>query len=176
MSKIKKPLVGFKRISPEKITDNPFKVMENDWFLLTAGDLKNYNTMTCGWGAWGVLWRMPVVFVFVRPTRYTFEFMNRSHYFTVCFFAKRYRRLLEYCGTHSGREVDKARETGLVPLATPRGAVAFEQSRLILECRRIYQDDLDPVKFFEPSLKSNYPAHDYHRMYVGRVEEAWEKT
>ena len=160
---------GFRRIKPEAIRDNPFQAMEGDWFLLTAGNPKSYNTMTCGWGAWGVLWSRPAVFVFVRPTRHTYGFANKNETFTVCFFTKKYRKALQFCGSRSGRDCDKAAETGLTPAAAGNGSVFFKEARLVLECRKIYTQDLDPKKFLDPAIDKCYPKRDYHRMYVGQV-------
>jgi flavin reductase (DIM6/NTAB) family NADH-FMN oxidoreductase RutF len=169
MVKGEKTAAGFRRIKPEAIKDNPFQAMEGDWFLLTAGTLKSYNTMTCGWGAWGVLWSRPAVFVFVRPTRHTYGFANKSDTFTVCFFPKKYRKALQLCGTRSGRDCDKAKETGLTPARAGNGSVFFREARLVLECRKIYQQDLDPRLFLDPGIGKCYPKKDYHRMYVGQV-------
>jgi len=171
-----RPIAGFRRIRPEAIKDNPFQAMEGDWFLLTAGTLQSYNTMTCGWGAWGVLWSRPAVFVFVRPTRHTYGFLNKSDAFTVCFFSKKYRKALQFCGTHSGRDCDKAKETGLTPARASNGSVYFQEARLVLECRKIYQQDLAPELFLDPGIEKCYPQKDYHRMYVGQVERVWKKN
>lgn len=166
---------AFRRIRPEAIKDNPFQAMEGDWFLLTAGTLKKYNTMTCGWGAWGVLWSKPVAFVFVRPTRHTYGFINKSGAFTICFFPKKYRKALQFCGSHSGRDCDKAREAGLTPARAANGSVFFREARLVLECRKIYQQDLKPKLFLDPGIEKCYPKRDYHRMYVGKVVKVLSK-
>jgi len=171
--KARKP--GFKLIPPERIADNPFHAMEGDTFLLTAGEPGKYNTMTCGWGAWGVLWNKPVVFVFVRPTRHTYGFANDSGTFTVCFLPKTHRRALQFCGSHSGRDCDKAREAGLTPEAAGNGSVYFREARLVMECRKIYIHDLDPSNFEEKDIDRNYPKRDYHRMYVGEVTRVLER-
>lgn len=170
-----RPEAGFRRIKPEAIKDNPFQAMEGDWFLLTAGTLKSYNTMTCGWGAWGVLWSKPAAFVFVRPTRFTYEFMNRGEAFTICFFSKRFRKALQFCGSHSGRDYDKAAETGLTPVKASNGSVYFKEARLVLECRKIYQQDFDPNLFLDAAIEKCYPQRDYHRMYVGEVIGVFKK-
>jgi len=164
-----RPEAGFRRIRPEAIRDNPFQAMEGDWFLLTAGTPKSYNTMTCGWGTWGILWSKPVVFVFVRPTRHTYGFANKYGTFTVSFFSKKYRKALQFCGSRSGRDCDKAAETGLTPAGAGNGSVFFKEARLVLECRKIYTQDLDPKKFLDPAIDKCYPKRDYHRMYVGQV-------
>jgi flavin reductase (DIM6/NTAB) family NADH-FMN oxidoreductase RutF len=69
----------------------------------------------------------------------------------------------------SGRDVDKVAETGITPLESERGSIYFSESRLVIECRKIYFQDIDPTNFLEPAISDNYPRDDYHRMYVGEV-------
>jgi len=114
--------------------------------------------------------------VFVRPTRYTYDFMETHPSFTLSFFDVRWRDALEFCGAHSGRDTDKAAQTGLTPIPVPCGAVAFAQARLILECRTLYSDDLRPNRFLDPAIEGKYPKKDYHRMYVGEVLQGWKAT
>ena len=73
----------FVEIAPAEITDNVFKLIANDWMLITAGTPDNFNTMTASWGAMGELWHKKVCFGFVRPTRHTFKFMEESETFTL---------------------------------------------------------------------------------------------
>lgn len=166
---------NFKAIKPEQIKENPFKVIGSDWMLITAGTLKDHNMMTASWGGFGVLWNRPVCFCVVRPVRYTYKFMERSEYFTLSFFDKKYKKILNFCGTRSGRDVDKTAETGLTPVETREGAVYFEQARMILVCKKIYFQQIDPAHFLDPAIDENYPQKDYHRMYVGEVVRCLKK-
>ncbi|MCX7671613.1 MAG: flavin reductase, partial [Anaerolineae bacterium] len=128
----------FIEILPEQINDNPFKLIGRDWMLIAAGSLASFNMMTASWGALGELWGRRVAFCFVRPHRYTFRFMEQATHFTLNFFDETYRHVLDFCGNHSGRDVDKAQATGLTPLAGTEGAVYFAQARLVFECRKLY--------------------------------------
>jgi flavin reductase (DIM6/NTAB) family NADH-FMN oxidoreductase RutF len=159
----------FIRIDPYKLKDNVFKLIDLDWMLVTAGTPERWNTMTASWGGLGVLWNRPVSFVFVRPTRYTYEFMEEHERFTLSFFAKTYRKALTFCGSKSGRDYDKAKETGLEPVTPFKDAVTFRQARLVLVCRKLYTTDLDPRRFLDPKIDGNYPKKDYHRVYVGEI-------
>ena len=159
----------FTQIEPVQIGDNVFKLIADDWMLITAGTAKSFNTMTASWGGLGELWNKKVCFVFVRPTRYTYEFMESSSHFTLCFFEEKYRSLLDFCGNNSGRDVDKMAWTGLTPVERPSGAIYFNEARLVFECRNIYYQDITPEKFLDPKLDLNYPKKDYHRMYVGEI-------
>jgi flavin reductase (DIM6/NTAB) family NADH-FMN oxidoreductase RutF len=127
--------------------------------------------MTASWGALGRLWKKPAAFTFIRPTRHTFEFANREPLFTLCFFEEKCRDALNFCGSHSGRDCDKAKETGLTPFEVEPGTVAFEEARLILICRKIYFQDIKPEQFLDPEIETNYPKKDYHRMFVGEVQK-----
>jgi flavin reductase (DIM6/NTAB) family NADH-FMN oxidoreductase RutF len=169
---------NFKPIKPETITDNPFKLIGQDWMLITAGkgeSDKTFNTMTASWGSLGILWHKPVSFCFVRPTRYTYEFMERNKQYTLSFFDKVYREALNVCGTLSGRDVDKVARAGLTSFEIQPNAVTFKEARLVLVCQKLYFQDLDPGNFSDPTLEKNYPQKDYHRMYVGEVTAAYVK-
>lgn len=164
----------FKEIQPEQITENVFKLIGEDWMLITAGTLKSYNTMTASWGGLGTLWGKNVCFIFIRPTRYTYEFVEKVNSFTLSFFEEKYRNVLDFCGTKSGRNVDKAKETGITPLKCDCG-VYFSESYLVIECKKIYYQDINPRFFLDKSINSNYTSRDYHRMYVGEITRVLKK-
>jgi flavin reductase (DIM6/NTAB) family NADH-FMN oxidoreductase RutF len=161
---------NFRKISPLEIKDNVFKAIGDDWMLITAGDNKSYNTMTASWGTLGVLWNLPVAICFIRPQRYTYIFAEKADYYTLSFFKEEYRDALKFCGSKSGRDFNKADKTGLIPFSTELGNISFEQSRLILECKKIYADDLNADNFIARELiNKNYPKKDFHRFYIGEV-------
>lgn len=161
----------FNEISPDDLNESAVRLIGKEWMLITAGTIGKWNTMTASWGALGRLWKKPVAFMFIRPTRHTFEFANREPLFTLCFFEEKYRDALNFCGAHSGRDCDKAKETGLTPFEVEPGTVAFEEARLILVCRKLYFQDLKPENFLDPEIEVNYPKKDYHRMFVGEVQK-----
>jgi len=161
--------MGFKEVKPESLTDNPFRLIGSDWMLITAGTPERFNTMTASWGGLGVLWERKVCYIFIRPTRYTYEFIEKAGAFTLSFYGERYRKALQFCGTHSGRNTDKMQGTGLTPVSD-RGFVYFNEARLVLVCRKLYFQDIGPERFLDPSLEDLYPQKDYHRMYVGEIE------
>jgi flavin reductase (DIM6/NTAB) family NADH-FMN oxidoreductase RutF len=160
----------FKKVNINTLTENYFNILNNDWGLLTAGKTDNFNTMTVSWGSFGIMWNRPVIFCFVRPQRYTFEFMNKNHYFTLSFFTDEYKKALEYCGEHSGRDIDKVKKSELVPYTTDLRNIIFEQTRLAFECKKLYSENLKPEAFLDQSIiKSTYQKGDFHRMYVGEI-------
>ena len=156
-------------VDPCLIKDNSFKLIGTDWMLITAGPLKAFNMMTASWGAFGELWNKKVCICFIRPTRYTYQFMEKAETYTLSFFDDKYREMLNFCGSNSGRNVNKVAKTGLTPVASESGSIYFAEARLVLECKKIYFQDLDPVNFLDPRIHDSYPEKDYHRMYVGEV-------
>ncbi len=165
----------FVEIKPEQISDNTFKLIGSDWMLITAGTLDSYNTMTASWGGFGVLWNKNICFCVVRPNRYTYGFMEKADTFTLSFFDNSYRNALVFCGSHSGRDVDKAAKTGLTPVEAGNGSVYFNEARLVIECRKLYFQDINPANFIDPDIDKNYPQKDYHRMYVGEIVRCLQK-
>lgn len=160
----------FTTIKPTEITDNVFNLLNKDWMLITAGTMDHYNTMTASWGHMGIMWNKPVAMVWIRPQRYTFEFTEQYSDFTLSFFTKEHRKALNFCGAHSGRDYDKAAETGLTPVATDNGNVFFQEARLVMECRKVYSDDLKKEQFILPEVaQKNYPEGDFHRFYMGEI-------
>lgn len=166
----------FKSIQPGQITDNTFKLIGSDWMLITAGKLQKYNMMTASWGGFGILWGKSVCFCFIRPQRYTYEFVEKHDIFTLSFFDEGYRQALNLCGQKSGRDIDKTAATGLTPAEDSDGAVYFGEARLVIKCRKIYFQDLDPGNFIDPEIERLYPTKEYHRMYIGEIIGSYYKA
>jgi flavin reductase (DIM6/NTAB) family NADH-FMN oxidoreductase RutF len=166
----------FHEIAPEALTDNVFKAIGKQWMMITAGTAESFNPMTASWGGLGILWSKPVAFVVVRPQRFTFGLMEAGTHYSLTFFDETYRKALNYCGTRSGRDVDKVAETSLTPLPGKTGAILFEEARLAIECRKLYAQDLTEANFVDTTIVDQaYPARDFHRMYVGEVVRIWGK-
>ncbi|HSG68380.1 MAG TPA: flavin reductase, partial [Bacteroidales bacterium] len=140
-----------------------------DWMLVTAGTKDDFNTMTAAWGGLGFLWNKPLAIIFIRPQRYTYGFVEKYDTFSLSFFGGKEKKALNICGTKSGRDIDKMKETGLIPLVSKTGNVYYEQAELVIDCKKVYYDDIDPSFFLEPSIARNYPKKDYHRMYFGFI-------
>jgi flavin reductase (DIM6/NTAB) family NADH-FMN oxidoreductase RutF len=159
-------------INPFDFIAQPHHLFDRQALLLTVGDFSkgHFNTMTIGWGSIGTMWNYPYVSVVVRPTRYTYEFMEKYKDFTVSAFPAEYKRALTYLGTRSGRDEDKLAATNLTPTASVKvQSPSFEESELTIECRKIYTSDFDPSRFVDPEIDKNYPVKDYHRVYYGEI-------
>lgn len=165
----------FEKIDPKTLDQNVFSLIGDQWMLITAGTKEQCNTMTASWGGLGVLWGKPVATVYIRPQRYTLEFVEREDTFTLCFFGAEYRKALTLCGSKSGRDVDKVKECGFT-VATAEGAPYFEEADLVLVCRKAYWQDIDPTHFLDGEIDGKwYPEHDYHRMFIGEIVEVLKK-
>ena len=75
----------FKEIPVSEMEFNPFDKISKQWMLVTAGDKDSSNTMTASWGGVGIMWGKPVATVYIRPQRYTKEFIDKNEYFTLSF-------------------------------------------------------------------------------------------
>jgi flavin reductase (DIM6/NTAB) family NADH-FMN oxidoreductase RutF len=164
----------FQETDIREIDTSAVKMINDDWALVTAGSEKKWNTMTISWGGLGELWGEDVAFVFIRPQRYTYEFVENNDLFSVSFFGGAYKKELSVCGSKSGRNTDKAAETGLVPLFID-GTVSFEQAETVLICKKIAFQDINPAGFLDAEIEENYPSKDYHRMYVGKILKTYKK-
>lgn len=153
-----------------------FKTIGKEWTLLTAGTKESFNTMTASWATIGVFWNKPVAICFIRPSRYTYKFIEDSEIFTMSFLGEENQEIHKICGSKSGRDTDKIKESGLIPVETINKSVSFEQARLFFECKKIYFDELNP-DFILPNNIENmfYPKNDYHRIYFGEILNLYKK-
>lgn len=164
-----------KKIDIKDLQGNAVSMFDDKWCLITAGTKESYNTMTASWGAMGELWNKDVCFIFIRPQRYTLEFTEREDYFTLSFFGDEYKKALAFCGRNSGRDCDKAKETGLTPMEID-GSMSFEESETVIVCKKLFYQDIDPEGFVDKTVDGVcYPEKDYHRMYVGEVVSCYNK-
>ena len=165
----------FKEITAEELNINPFTKIGSEWMLITAGNRDKFNTMTASWGGLGVLWNTPVSFAFVRPSRYTYEFLEQEKYYTLSVLEPGNKKALQICGSKSGRDTDKVTEAGLTPVFDAQ-APYFQQARLVLVCRKLYTRDLDPQQFLDPAIMGNYKNGDFHRVYVGEIVKVLQRV
>ena len=163
------------KIDIKALQGNVVSMFDDKWCLITAGNKDSYNTMTASWGAMGELWNKDVCFIFIRPQRYTLEFTEREELFTLSFFGEEYKKALAFCGRNSGRDCDKAKETGLTPMEID-GSMSFEESETVIVCKKLFYQDIDPQGFIDKAIDGVcYPEKDYHRMYVGEVIGCYQK-
>lgn len=149
---------------------DPFQAFHHSWAVLTAGNMDSFNAMTVSWGGLGCLWNRPVATIYVRPNRYTYEFLERQGNFTLTFFPEEARPGLAVLGRMSGRDGDKMAKSGLTPIPF-RDGVGYQEGTLTLLCRTIYRQDLEAAAIPQEIQAQCYQDEPVHRMYIGEILE-----
>ena len=162
----------FKEVEFTEVKDNVVDLLKNRWGLVTAGDENGCNTMTVSWGAVGELWGKDMATIYIRPQRYTEEYLNKKEYFTLSFYKPEdKKRIHGICGSKSGRDVDKIKECALTPCFDAK-APYFEDAELVLICRKMAKGKFDPADFIDESITDTwYPEKDFHFIYYGAIEK-----
>ncbi len=168
--------MGFQEVGIETLEMNPFQKIGKQWMLVTAGDEQKCNTMTASWGGVGIMWGKNVVSAYIRPQRYTKEFVDQNNMFTISFLSEEYRKALNVCGSISGREAeDKWEKAGLHPYFTD-GTAAVEEAEMVFVCKKLYAQEMLPECFIEKECDSKwYPQKDYHIMYMAEIVKVYVK-
>ena len=161
----------FKKIDPKALDKNVFSAIGDQWMLITAGTASRCNTMTASWGGLGVIWGAPAATCYIRPQRYTKEFVDREEYFTLTFFGEEYRKALSLCGSRSGRDTNKVKECGFTVRTAECGAPYFEEAELVMGCRKRFSQPMDPDRIPQELKTKWYPKKDYHILYIGEIIE-----
>ena len=164
---------------------NPFdyagefpKHMGQGILLTTKGETR-VNTMTIGWGTLGIEWGRPMFVAYVRESRYTHELLDANPEFTVnCPVGEIDKKIFGFCGTKSGRDIDKIKELGLhleepLNISVP----GIKELPLTLECRVVYRNK-QPVETIPQEIQDRYypikdGAQDFHYAYYGEIVSAY---
>ena len=169
---------NMKKINPSELKDSAIDLIGKEWMLISAGDESNFNTMTASWGAIGFYTNQPTVTIFVRPERYTYEFIENSDKFTLTFLGEGYRDELMTLGRKSGRDCDKIALSGLTTTFTENGNPTFKEGRIVLECRKIYGQMMAEDNFVDQENYEKWYGGEHgglHKMYIGVIENCWIK-
>lgn len=153
---------------------NEIASMIDDGALITSGQLDHYNTMTIGWGMIGTIWRKKVFVAFVRPSRFTYEFIEQNDVFTISFFYPSFKQQLSYLGSRSGRLTNKVADVGFTPMAAGE-SVSFKEAYLTFICKKIYFQDMDANAFPDMVKNVYYAKGDVHRLYFGEIIDIIQK-
>ena len=168
-----------KEIPVSELNFEPIHEISKNWMLLTAGtEDRGYNTMTCSWGHIGSIWGTnggwPTAICYVRPQRYTKEFIDREELYTLSFFPEDFKQKLAYLGSHSGRDEDKVAKMELTPVYE-EGCTYFAEAKLVLVCRKVYQAPMKEEYFVDRDILTlHYPDKDYHDMYIGQIVKVYQ--
>ncbi len=157
---------------------NPFSFFKGQGLLLAVGNRDRSNAMTIGWGSLGNSWVSgnATLTVYVTPKRYTYTLLEQARYFSVMRFTEAQSEVLDYMGSHSGRDGDKAAALGLHTLYTERETPYFAEASEVYECELLYHAPLAPAGL------GAAPRHYYaqrtsgiHVQYTGQIIQALRK-
>ena len=157
-----------------------FKLFDDHWALLTAGTPDDYNTMTISWGSLGTIWAprgngRQIATVYVKPSRYTFGYLEKSDYYTISFFPESCRKDMAYLGSHSGRDEDKLAATSLTPAEKSNGTMGFEEATLTLVCHKLYSDAFKKEGIPADIVQAYYDGDEPHHFFIGEIVDFDEK-
>lgn len=166
----------FKEIDITHLNKNVVDLFKNRWALVTAGDKDALNTMTVSWGAVGELWGKDMATLYIRPQRYTEEFLNKNDYLTVSFYPDDMKKQIHgVCGSKSGRDVDKVKECNLTPVFDEK-APYFNEAQIVLVCKKTAKSRFNPDEFLDGEIDEKwYPQNDYHFIYYAEIEKVLVK-
>ncbi len=145
-----------------------FSQFDKKWALLTAGNKDKFNTMTISWGGLGTIWNKPVATVYVRTSRYTYEFMEENEYFTISFYPEEYKKTLGILGAKSGRDMDKMNDSGLTAKEIDN-SMTFDEAEVTLVCKKLFKQELDTANMPEKIAMTVYGNDAPHVMFIGEV-------
>ncbi len=161
-------------VDPKEFAPSLLPAFGRENALLAAGDKSGCNAMTIGWCQAGRLWSLPVCTVYVRPERYTYQFMEKNAMFTVSVLPESAREAMAVFGTKSGRDLDKIKACGLTVRYGAGDAPFFEEAEKVLVCRTLFVQDMAPECVRDDRILAHYGAKGgWHRIYTGEVLEAY---
>lgn len=165
--------MALEKVEIKDLMINSMTMIGDEWMLITAGNEETgANTMTASWGHLGSIWGGYSATIYVRPQRYTKKFVDESEYFTLCVFDDSFKKELGYLGRVSGRDEDKIKEAKLTPVYE-YGTTYFAQAKLVLVCKKVYQDSIKKECFVnQATVDTYYPKKDFHDMYIGEIVAA----
>ncbi len=161
----------FKEIKPDELEKSPFRLIGKEWMLITAEKDNKVNTMTASWGGFGFMFDKNIVYIVIRPQRYTKEFVDNADTFSLTFFDKGFKKQLGYLGTVSGRNENKVSKANLT-IQHSDSTPYFEEANIAIICKKIYAQDFKPECFITSELATKwYPEKDYHTLYIAEIEK-----
>jgi flavin reductase (DIM6/NTAB) family NADH-FMN oxidoreductase RutF len=170
----------FQPLAPTAMTGNVFKLVGQDFTVITAGTEINYNSMTASWGGWGILFNEPTTWCILRANRYTLEFIRKENLYTMCYFDDQYKDQVMLFGSASGRNSEKMKNHTLTPVETPEGSIAYKEAKLIIECELTEITTVSPGDFYTADARTFITeaykeANDYHKLVFGKIANVWVK-
>lgn len=170
----------FKKVEPTELTDNVFKLVGQDYTVITAGTDSAFNSMTASWGGWGQLFEVPVTWCFLNASRYTLKFIKKEQTYTMTYFPEQFKEQVIAFGSKSGRNSDKMKETTLTHVKTPSNNITYKEAKLVIECKLVEITETNPKDFYsdkgkdfvEKGMKDGN-GKEYHKLVFGDITNVW---
>lgn len=103
--------------------------------MVSCGSMEKGNIITIAWTG-TICTNPPMVYVSIRPTRYSYEIIKESKEFVINLTTKDLARATDFCGVKSGKDHDKFKENRLTPIKGDFvNAPMIEESPVNIECR-----------------------------------------
>ena len=168
----------YETVAPKDFDENIFELVGDDWTVITSGEKP--NSMVASWGGAGIMFNKPVTWCFLRANRYTLEKIKETGTYTMCYFQAEYKGDILKFGTVSGRNTEKMAQTKLTQMPTPDGAPAYEQAKIIIECKLIAAPTVSKDEFYTEEgkefLQGGYDeAKDWHKLVFGEITNIYVK-
>lgn len=161
----------FKEVKSQLVTNNVFELIGKDWMLISAKNNDKVNAMTASWGGFGVMWNKNVVYVVIRPQRYTKELVDSSNGFSLTFFDEEYRKVLNYMGKVSGRNEDKI-TTSKLTLMLDNDIPYYGEAKMAVFCTKLFAQEYRADSFIDSSIiPAWYPNNDFHTLYIAEINK-----
>ena len=159
------------KIDIKKFDKTVFTEIDKKWGIITAGDkFVGFNGMTVSWGGFGIMWNKPVAFIFVRKSRYTHEFLDKSNSITIAFLSDEFKNAKALFGSKSGRDLNKYEASGLHPVFEPDFNGYYpKEADYVFKMKVLYNTDLENMP--EDIQNKFYPTNDLHTMYICEIKE-----
>lgn len=145
-------------------------------FLIVKNNNDKSNIMTIGWAMVGILFRKPTLMVAVKPSRYTFSLIENADDFTVSIPFRDMTKELSYCGSKSGKNLDKFKECNLSILPAQKTiSPIIDISGRFYECKIIQITNVDSSRLSFNIDKEIYSDKSYHNLYFGEILSVYER-
>lgn len=160
------------KVSPEELP-NAIQLINKGKMVLAAGNDKEMNAMAISQGSVGYLWHRPIVTIYISSSRHTHKYLESNNYFTLSTFAPGKMDKLIYLGTHSGRDSDKIKESGVHTEFTELGNPTFQEATMTIECKKIYDEPFKEERMDNTAMEMYQDGTGVHTVFIGEIVNVW---
>ncbi len=161
----------FQPVDPADVDEGAY-TFDGGKMLVTSAKGDKVNSTAASFGGVGYLWGKRVVFIYVRGTRYTKEFLDASGEFSMSFLNKtEFRGALKYMEAVSGRDEDKITNARLT-VNYDDGIPFIDEADNVITAKVLYKQQYEKEGFVDKAIIDEfYKDGDYHYMYIGELQK-----